>query len=356
MENFETQLNDFLTTGVEKGASDIHFSPGYYPTIRVDGLLVPLADKKILTKSEIEGMAKVLLGADRQAMFAERKEADFSYQVGQNLRFRVNVYETRGSMACVLRHISDTVRTIDELRLPEQVKIFSTISQGFVLLAGPTGHGKSTTLAAIIQAINAERTEKIITIEDPIEYIFTPERSIIDQREVGSDTRSFAGALRSSFRENVNVIMVGELRDYETMSAAVTAAETGHLVLGSIHTNDAPQTIERIIDIFPSGQQRQIISQLANTLSGVVSQRLIPGITGGLVPAVEILVANSAVRNIIRENKIEQLNLAITTGSQAGMLSLNASLAGLVRNNQIALEQAQFYSPNLNELQTLLKS
>ena len=354
-ENYQAQLDELLTAGVQKNASDIHLSPGYYPTVRIDSVLVPLSDKKLLTQQDVEGMAFTLLGKERREAFIETKEADFGYQMGQTMRFRVNVYETKGNYAVVLRYIIDEIRTLEDLHLPEQLKIFSKLSQGFVLVAGPTGHGKSTTLAALIQAINLERTEKILTIEDPIEYIFTPERSIIDQREVGTDTLSFAGALRSMFRENVNVVMVGELRDYDTISAAVTAAETGHLVFGSIHTNDAAQTIERIIDIFPSNQQRQIIGQLANSLSGVISQRLIPALRGGLVPAVELMVANTAVRNIIRENKIEQLNMAIGTGASSGMISLNQSLAGLVRNKFISLEQAQFYSPNLSELQTLLK-
>ena len=354
-ESFQQQINDILALGVQKGASDIHFSSGYYPTMRIDGALIPLTDKKILTKTDLEGLIGVLLGKDRSEKFEQTKESDFSYEFGQDFRFRVNIYETRGCKAAVLRYISNEIRTISDLHLPDQIKLFSKLSQGFVLIAGPTGHGKSTTLAALIQSINTERTEKIITIEDPIEYIFIPERSIIDQREVGSDTMSFAGALRSTFRENANVIMVGELRDYDTISAAVTAAETGHLVLASIHTNDAPQTIERIIDIFPPNQQRQIISQLANSLSGVISQRLIPGLRGGLVPAVEVMIANTAVRNLIRENKIEQLNLAIETGSSAGMISLNQSLAQLVGNKLISLEQAKFYSPNIQSLQTLLK-
>lgn len=355
MENVQQQLDELLVTAVQKGASDVHLSPGYYPTIRVDGALIPLSDFKILNRQEVEGMAFALLGKDRKDAFLDRHEADFGYQVGQNMRFRVNVYVSKGNMAAVLRYISNEIRTIEGLHLPAQMKIFTKLSQGFVLVAGPTGHGKSTTLAAILQAINVERTEKIITIEDPIEYIFTPERSLIDQREVGTDTASFAAALRSTFRENVNVIMVGELRDLETISAAVTAAETGHLVLGSIHTNDAPQTIERILDIFPPNQQRQITGQLANTLSGVISQRLIPAVHGGLVPAVELLVANTAVRNIIREGKIEQLGNAIGTGANVGMISLNQSLATLVRDKLISLEQAQFYSPNTSELATLLK-
>lgn len=352
--NFQQQLDDLLLAGVQKGASDVHLSPGYYPTVRVDGVLIPLADRKILEKTELDGLVYALLGKERLDEFTKTKEADFSYQM-RELRFRVNVYETRGNVAAVLRYITDEIRTISDLNLPGQINLFTKLSQGFILVAGPTGHGKSTTLAAIIQAINVERTEKIITIEDPIEYVFTPERSIIDQREVGSDTLGFPNALRSAFRENANVIMVGEMRDYDTISAAVTAAETGHLVLGSIHTNDAAQTIERIIDIFPPNQQRQIISQLANSLSGVISQRLIPAQRGGLVPAVELMIANTAVRNLIREGKIEQLNLTIETGSQAGMISLNQSLAGLVRDKMISLEQAKFYSPNINELQTLLK-
>ncbi|MEK7583470.1 MAG: PilT/PilU family type 4a pilus ATPase [Patescibacteria group bacterium] len=355
MENTNQQLDGLLTEAVQKGASDIHLSPGYYPTIRIDGVLMPVSDRKILTRQDVEAMAFFLLGKERKEKFLETKEADFSYQLGQQMRFRVNVYNTKSAIAVVLRYIVNEIRSFEDLHLPDQLKIFTKLSQGFVLVAGPTGHGKSTTLAAIVQAINMERTEKIITIEDPIEYLFTPERSLIDQREVGSDTHSFANALRSTFRENVNVIMVGELRDYDTISAAVTAAETGHLVLGSIHTNDAPQTIERILDSFPPTQQRQITGQLANTLSGVISQRLIPGLRGGLVPAVELMVATTAVRNIIREGKVEQLGIAIGTGAQAGMISLNQSLASLVRGKLIALEQAQFYSPNINELQTLLK-
>ena len=341
--------------GVQKGASDVHLSPGYYPTLRIDGALIPLSDQKILSKSDLESFVAAILNKDRRAKFDATKEMDFSYQVGNDLRFRVNVYQTRDNLAIVMRHISNEIRSITDLHLPDQIKMFSKLSQGFVLAAGPTGHGKSTTLAAIVEAINQERTEKIITIEDPIEYLFTPEKSIIDQREVGGDTLTFAGALRSTFRENVNVIMVGELRDYDTISAAVTAAETGHLVFGSIHTNDAAQTIERIIDIFPPNQQRQIISQLANSLSGVISQRLIPGIRGGLVPAVEVMIATTAVRNLIREAKIEQLNIVIETGAQAGMISLNQSLAELVRNKLISLDQAKFYSPNVNVLQTLLR-
>ena len=247
------------------------------------------------------------------------------------------------------------IKTVEELNLPKIIKFFGQLSQGFVLIVGPNGHGKSTTMAALINMINKERVEKIVTIEDPIEYQFVSDKSIIDQREVYKDTNSFANALRAAFRENVNVVMVGELRDYETMSAAVSAAETGHLVFASLHTNNAAQTVERIIDSFPPAQQPQIISQLANTISGIISQRLIPGVKGGLVPAVEVLIANAAVRNLIRENKTEQLNVVIDTSEEVGMISMNKSLAGLVKQDQISLEQAEFFSLNPKELKMLLK-
>lgn len=355
-ENFKKQLDELLILGVQKGATDVHLSPGYYPTIRIDGVLVPLTDYKVLDRHLLEGLIYALLGTeDLQKRFLTDKEVDLSYQPSQNIRFRVNVYHTRGNYAASLRFIPDEIKNLRDLNLPPKLDIFTRLSQGFVLIVGPTGHGKSTTLAAIINMINQQRAEKIITIEDPIEYIFVPEKSIIDQREVGPDTNSFARALRASFRENVNVIMVGEMRDHETMSAAVTAAETGHLVLASLHTNDAAQTVERIIDSFPADQQAQITSQLANTISGIISQRLIPRAKGGLVPAIELLIANAAVRNIVREGQVEQLNLVIGTSSEEGMISMNQSLAGLVRKNEITLEQAQFYTPNMAELKSLLK-
>ncbi|OGN28799.1 MAG: type IV pili twitching motility protein PilT [Candidatus Yanofskybacteria bacterium RIFCSPLOWO2_01_FULL_49_25] len=349
------QVDELLVLAVQKGASDVHLSPGYYPTVRIDGLLVPLTDQKVITAQGAQQMAVSLLNPEQKEHFEKTHEIDFGYQLTEDVRFRVNEYVARDNISLVFRYIPSTVKSIDELLLPPQIKLFSKLSQGFVLVAGPNGHGKSTTMASIIDLINKERAEKIITIEDPVEYIFTPERSIIDQREVGSDTFSFANALRASFRENVNVIMVGELRDLDTISAAVTAAETGHLVFGSIHTNNAPQTIERIIDSFPPNQQHQIVNQLANTLSGVISQRLIPGTRGGVVPAIELMIANTAVRNIIRENKIEQLSLAISTAADAGMISMNQSLAGLIQKQLISREQAEFFSPNIQELEALLR-
>ncbi len=354
MNDAQQQLTMLLNLMAQQSASDLHLSPGYYPTLRIDGRLVPLTDQKILDAPLLEAMASDLLGDERKKRFMERKEADFSYALNQDFRFRTNIYRTRNNFALVFRLIPREIRTLDALGMPENLKIFTRLAQGFVLVVGPNGHGKSTTLAAMIDLINRERAEKIITIEDPIEYMFAPDRSIIDQRELYADTMSFANALRSALRENVNVLMIGEMRDYETISAAVSAAETGHLVFGSLHTNSAAQTVERIIDSFPPGQQAQIIGQLSDTLSGVISQRLIPGIRGGLVPAVEIMVANAAVRNLIRENRVAQLNLAIDTGFDVGMISLNRSLADLVRRQRISLEQAQFYSMNPTELRSLV--
>lgn len=355
MSDFKQQLEDLLLTAGQNNASDIHLSPGNYPILRIDGRLIPLSNKKILDSETLEGLALVLLGDERKARFVSEKEIDFSYESNQGTRFRVNIYYTQGRIAATLRLVPGQIKSIDDLNLPPIVKVFSKLSQGFVLVVGPNGHGKSTTLAALVDLINKERSEKILTIEDPIEYIFTPEKSIIDQREVYQDTFSFHKALRSAFRENVNVVMVGEMRDYETMSAAVTAAETGHLVFGSLHTNSASQTIERIIDTFPPNQQSQIRNQLANTISGIISQRLIPRIKGGLVPAVEVMIATPAVRTLVKDNRPRQLDLVIETSQEAGMISLNRSLADLVRNKEIALDRAQFYSQNPLELKELIR-
>ena len=352
--DFKQQLEDLLLTAGQNNASDIHLSPGNYPILRIDSRLIPLSNKKILDGETLEGLISVLLGEERKSRFVSEKEIDFSYESNQGNRFRINVYYTQGKVAATLRLVPAHIMSIEDLGLPQIIKVFTKLSQGFVLVVGPNGHGKSTTLAAILDLINKERSEKIVTIEDPIEYIFTPEKSIIDQREVYQDTFSFHKALRSVFRENVNVIMVGEMRDYETMSAAVTAAETGHLVFGSLHTNSASQTIERIIDTFPPNQQSQIRNQLANTISGIISQRLIPRIKGGLIPAVEVMIATPAVRTLIRDNRPRQLDLVIETSQVSGMISLNRSLADLVRNKEVALERAQFYSQNPSELKELL--
>ncbi|TSC74034.1 MAG: twitching motility protein [Parcubacteria group bacterium Gr01-1014_44] len=353
--DYKIEVEELLALLAQEQGSDLHLSPGVFPTIRVNSRLIPLTSRTVLDKDTLEGYATVLMGEENKARFLEEKEADFSYILEERGRFRVNVYLTRGYFAITARYIPKNIRTIEELGLPPSVKMFSQLSQGFVLVVGPNGQGKTTVMASLINEINKERAEKIITIEHPIEYTFVPDRCIIDQREVYRDTNSFNNALRAAFRENVNVIMLGEMRDFETMSTAVSAAETGHLVFASLHTNNAAQTIERIIDSFPPAQQPQIVSQLSNSISGIISRRLIPGIQGELVSAVEVLVANAAVRNLIREGKLEQLNAVIDTSQEEGMVSLNKSLADLVRRGKISKEQAEFYSLNAKELRILLE-
>ena len=349
------QLTDrLLATVVKENASDLHIAVGHHPTIRVDGALVPLLAEEVLTADAARDMVFALTAPDQQERFLRDKELDFSYNFQDRARFRVNIFHQRGFMGIALRLIPAKIRTLPELNLPTAIEQFAARQQGFFLVVGPTGHGKSTTLAAMVDHINHTRADHIITIEDPIEYLFASDRSIIDQREVGSDTADFARALRSMFREDVDVAMVGEMRDAETIATAVTAAETGHLILSTLHTNNAAQTIDRIIDTFAPAQQSQIRAQLASTLIGIVSQRLIPRSSGGLVPAVEVMIANAAVRNLIRENKAYELDLVIETSSGEGMVSLNRSLIDLVRRGEITFENAALYSLNPSELQTLM--
>lgn len=351
---YKQYLEELLLLTAQQGATDLHISPGHYPIIRVDGRMVMLTNYSVLDTEIAQGLVFALLGEEKKNRFLSEKELDFSFEIPGKNRFRVNAYQAKGGFAASLRLIPNEVKTVEELRLPPIVKIFSKLSQGFVLVVGPNGHGKSTTLASLIDLINKERAEKIVTIEDPIEYIFSPDKSIIDQREVYQDTFSFHKALRSTYRQNVNVLMVGEMRDYETMSAAVTAAETGHLVFASLHTNSASQTVERILNSFPPNQESQIRNQLANTISGVISQRLIPRIKGGLVPAVEVMIATPAIRTLIRDNRPRQMDMVIETSQDIGMLSLDRSLADLVRRKEISWERAEFYSQNLNELKNLV--
>lgn len=354
MENYKKQVDDLLLATAQNSASDLHLSPGHYPTVRIDGRLIPLSESRILDTEYLNSLILDFISDEQKNRLNLEKDIDFSYEVDKKVRFRANVYKTRSGLAATFRLIPEQIRTLEELNLPPSLKMFSELSQGFVLVVGPNGHGKSTTMASMIDIINHERAEKIVTIEDPIEFIYTPDKSIIDQRELGSDIISFNRAIRATFRENVNVILVGEMRDYETMSAAVTAAETGHLVFASLHTNNASQTIERIVDSFPASQQPQIISQLSNTISGIISQRLLPRIKGGVVPALELLVADSGVRTMIREKKFQQLNLAIDTGAESGMISMNKYLAKLVLEKEISLAQAEFYSLNVSELKSVI--
>jgi len=353
MAAYEQQLFELLETVAKQSASDLHLSAGRIPTLRIDGGLVPVKKSKILTPEDTEGFTEVLLNEEQKKALQRNRAVDLSYAYKNIARFRVNIYYQFNTISIALRFIPAKIRTLDELGLPDILHKFSKYQQGLVLLTGPAGHGKSTTLAAIMDEINNTRTEHIITVEDPIEYIFTQNRCIIDQREVGRDTPSFRAALRDSFRQDPDVIMLGEMRDPETISTAITAAETGHLIFGTLHTNSASQTIDRIIDSFPPEQQSQIRAQLALTLVGVVSQRLLPKIDGGRVPGMELLLVNSAVRNLIRENKVHELGLVIETSADQGMISMNRYLANMVKQGEIAMEIAENYSLNPTELKML---
>lgn len=354
MEDYGAQLKRYINVIMHEGGSDLHFSTGAHPTIRVSGSLAPMLKEPPLTAEDTKGFLKALLTPEQEKRFLERQEIDFAYESGEGVRFRGNAFFQRGAVGIVMRLIPKKILSIQELNLPEVLLSFARRTQGFFLVVGPVGQGKTTTLASLVELINTERMEHIITIEDPIEYIFEPKQSLIDQREVGIDTKDFASALLSAFREDVDVLLVGEMRGQETMSAAVTAAETGHLVLSTLHTNNAAQTIDRIIDTFPGAQQDQIRLQLASSLAGIFSQRLIPRISGGLIPAYELLVNNKAVANLIREKRTHEIPTVIETGSTEGMIDMNRSLAELVARGEITPESAYEYSLNPNVLQRLL--
>lgn len=351
--NYQEELKDLILITAKEGASDLHIIAGKHPVLRIAGSLIPLLNKPVISKDSAEGLIFTMLEPDKKEEFLRNKELDFSYNFEDKVRFRVNVYIQKGYYSASLRLIPVEIKTIEELNLPQALKDFTRREQGFFLVVGPTRHGKSTTLAALIDIINHEQAKHIVTIEDPVEYLFIQDKSIISQREVGSDTLSFSNALRSMFREDVDIAMIGEMRDRTTISAAVTAAETGHLIFSSLHTNNASQTIFRIIDAFPSEQQIQIRSQLSGSLLGVFSQRLIPRISGGLIPAYELLISNIAVQNLIRENRIYEIDIVIETSRELGMVSLNQSLLDLVIKGEITMENAMLYSYNPKALKGL---
>ena len=355
MANYTSQLRDLLVLTIQQQASDLHISVGHLPTLRITGRLVPLVKMKKILPEDAQGLAFELMHEDQRQRFLQQKEIDFSYNFEDRARFRVNIFFQKGNISSALRLIPAKIQSIEELNLPPILHEFTKPNQGFVLITGPSSHGKSTTLAALIDEINHTKADHIITIEDPIEYIFEDDKCIIDQREVYQDTLSFARALKSTFRQDPNVIMVGEMRDPETMATAITAAETGHLVFATLHTNSASQTIHRIVDSFPPDQQIQVRAQLSGSLLGVVSQRLVPRIRGGLMPACEVMISNSAVANLIRENKIHELDLVIETSSELGMISLNRALSNLVRVKEISLKNALIYSLNPAELRKLVR-
>ena len=350
-------LEELLILAIQKGASDIHFSCSRSPILRIDSQLSSISKLKSLNADEIVEILKVMFGnEERFAKFLREKEIDFSYNFKDKGRFRGNAYFQHGEPACSLRFISKEILTIEELNLPSILHLFAKARQGFALVTGPSSHGKSTTLAAIIDEINHKRCDHIITIEDPIEYQFEDDLSIVDQRELYTDTISFARALKSTFRQDPDVIMVGEMRDPETIATAITAAETGHLVFATLHTNSAAQTIHRIVDNFEGQRQNQIRAQLSASLLGIISQRLLPAIKGGLIPATEVIFNNPAVANLIRENKIHEIPIVVETSSEEGMFSLNRSLAQLVSQGLVEREVAFRFSLNPEGLKVLLKS
>jgi len=348
------EIKQLLQIVVERKASDLHLVAGVPAYLRIDGKLIQV-DQEIITPEAAKNLIFPMLTPEQKDAFLVNKELDFSFSLGEIARFRVNVYWQKGTMAAALRLIPEKIRSIEELGLPKICFELSELKQGLVLVTGPTGHGKSTTLAAIINQINISRADHIVTIEDPIEYIYKPIKSIISQREMHGDTHSWAVALRSVLREDPDVVLVGEMRDYETIAAALTVAETGHLVLATLHTNSAAQTIDRIVDVFPEHQQAQIRIQLANTLAGVLAQRLLPAIGGGRLAATEVLLGTAAVKTSIREGKTHLLNNVLQTSSELGMHSLEQDLARLVNLGRLEYKVAEEYALNRADFARLTK-
>lgn len=331
------QILDYL---ILQEGSDVHLIPGSLPQIRVHGKLMPLEKSERLTEDAAKNLIYPLLTQEQKDYVTVNKELDFGYQFEDKGRFRANVYTTRGQLAIAMRLIPNKIKTIEELALPPVMHDFIKFPQGLVLLTGPTGEGKSTTLAALIDELNKHQTLHIITIEDPIEFAFTPVKSVISQRELVHDTHGWDVALRSALREDPDVVMIGEMRDHETIASALTIAETGHLVLATLHTSSAAETIDRIIDVFPASQQEQIRQQLAATVRVVASQRLLPSTDGKRVAALEVMFSNAAVRNLIREHKLHQIDSVIQTSSGEGMILFEKYLAMLVQQGRITEETA----------------
>ena len=348
-------INQLLELTISRNSSDLHLSVGFPPTLRIHGELIPVPGEEVLTKEQIDSLLASLLSSEQRDIFTKNLELDISFEFEGKARFRVNVYQQKGFPAAALRLIPYLIPQLETLGFPQSVAKIADLKQGFILVAGPTGHGKSTTLASFIQKINSQRAEHILTIEDPIEYVYPPGKSIIAQREMSKDTRSWEGALRASLREDPNVVLIGEMRDLETIQSAMTIAETGHLVFATLHTNSAAQTIDRIVDVFPENQQPQIRLQLAATLESILSLRLIPTIQPGRVLACEILFATPAIRNIIREGKTHLIDNSIETSAEYGMQLLEKSLVNLIREGKISQETASKYTLRPELLNKLIR-
>lgn len=348
------EINKILELCVQYRASDLHVNVGVTPTLRVNGKLMAVPETKIVTPELASSLITPLLGEQQRELVSVDKELDFSYSLPSGERFRVNVYHEKGNLAAVLRWIPATIMTIEQLNLPPVMANITNLKQGLVLVTGPTGHGKSMSQAAMIDKINRERSEHIVTIEDPIEYVHKPIKSIISQREIHADTHSWSVALRSVLREDPNVVLIGEMRDYETIESALTIAETGHLVFATLHTNSAAQTVDRIVDVFPDEQQQQVRSQLAAVLEAVLSMRLVPSVDDKRVPVVEVLLASSAVSSLIRDGKSHMLTNVMQTSGEAGMKTLEMALAEAYARKMITLEVARTYAQNVEELNRLI--
>lgn len=351
----QPRIEVLLEEVIKKKGSDLHIQVGLPPMLRVDGALIPVPATDVLSEEGVEALVFAILDDDQKQILLKDKEFDFSFAFGDLGRFRVNAFHERGNLAAALRLIPNEMMTIEQLGLPQIVNKFADYPRGLVLVTGPTGSGKSTTLAALVHKINAERSSHIVTIEDPIEFTHKSQKSVIVQREVHYDTYSFSAALRSSLRQDPDVVLIGEMRDLETIAAAITIAETGHLVFATLHTNSAAQSIDRMIDVFPPHQQPQIRAQLANILMAICSQRLIPSIGGGRIAAAELLIATPAVRNIIREGKSHQLEAVIQTGAEFGMQSMDKTLVTLIHNGSITYDEARNYAIDLDELDRLMR-
>jgi len=351
----QPRIEILLEEVIKRKGSDLHLQVGLPPMLRVDGALIAVSGVEALNEEAVESLIFAILDEDQKQMLLKDKEFDFSFAFGDMGRFRVNAFHERGNLAAALRLISNNLLTIEQLGLPPIVNKFADYPRGLVLVTGPTGSGKSTTLAALVHKINTEKATHIVTIEDPIEFTHRSIKSVIVQREVHYDTYSFSAALRSSLRQDPDVVLIGEMRDLETIAAAITIAETGHLVFATLHTNSAAQSIDRMIDVFPPHQQPQIRSQLSNILMCITSQRLIPTIGGGRVASAEILIATPAVRNIIREGKSHQLNAVIQTGAEFGMQSMDKTLVNLVHAGSITYDDARQFAVDQDELERLMR-
>ena len=349
------KIEVLLEEVVKRKASDLHLQVGLPPILRIDGALTPIVNLPTLNEEAVETLVFAILDEDQKQILLRDKEFDFSFAFGDMGRFRVNAFHERGNLAAAMRLIPTEIRTIEQLGLPQVLNKFTAYPRGLVLVTGPTGSGKSTTLAAMVNKKNAEKAVHIITVEDPIEYTHQSKRSVIVQREVHYDTYSFSAALRSALREDPDVVLIGEMRDLETIAAAITIAETGHLVFATLHTNSASQSIDRMIDVFPPHQQPQVRAQLGNILMAICSQRLIPALGGGRVAAAEILVATPAVRNIIREGKNYQLEAVIQTGAEYGMQSMDKTLVNLVHGGVVSYDEARNYAVDVEELDRLMR-